>query len=187
MCPIAQQAKVARHAEQKERQGESDADPELKRLVGDLRLTGFGLDVFQRLCGVGGCLHHAVSCRFDRLDHRRDGRHAGDVLDAGPLGGEIDVGLDDAVHLLAQRPPDGGGAVGARHTGDGQLDLGGHDAIACVFYLLHQVGGFELPRIERHRRLLGGKVDHRVRNTLYLLEAALHGEGAVGAVHLGDG
>ncbi len=184
MRPHAQQAEIAGHAEQEQRHRKGHADPELARLIADLGLAGGALHILGGLAFAGH--DHVIARVADRLLDRLQTDDARQVLDAGPLAGQVDVGRHDPIQPL-QRALDGQGAVGAGHAGDRQLGLGRRHIIPDVPDQRKKLALIYRRRIIDHRRLFGGQVHRRFLDAVQALQVPLDGQRAVGAGHARDG
>ncbi len=162
------------------------AHDQLVALVPDVGFPGGLLRVH-----LGGLVHalgldHLVAGVPNRPLDVAHLHHAGQIGDGGPLAGIAGVGLDHPVQPL-EAAGDGGGAVVARHAGDGQIHLGlGHAIADLVEQGFHLLGRDQF-RVIDHRGPLAGIADAGVAHALHALQIARHGGRTVGAVHPGDG
>ena len=176
-----------RAGEDDDAEHEADGDLELELAVGGGagRLLGVRRRLDALCARAGRRLHDVVAGAAHGRHQVLVARLAGDVRDRRLLGGQVDVGLEDAgwVPQGLLHPAD---TARAGHADDRQRLLRGHDAIAGALDDPDQVFGRDFARVEGHGRLLGGQVDGRLVDTVRLTDGALHPRDAARAGHAGD-
>ncbi len=179
---VGQQAEVARHREEEQRNGENEADDEQAALCVNFVLARFGFRVFR------------FAAKFERLESSlRDGlanlsltHNRRNIFEARLLGRKIDLGFQNAFEFTqcGFEPPR---VVIVREPLDDQVRFACGDAVSRALDARDHVGQAQFGGIEFHRGALGRKIDDRAVHAVEFLEIALDGRHAVGAGHACDG
>jgi len=180
--------RLHRAQEDEDAEGEADRDLALERAVGGGAGGLFGLRrrLGRLLAGARRRLDDVVAGAAHRVHQVLAGRLAGEVGDGGLLGGEVDLGPEDAGRR-AQGLLHPAHAARAGHAEDGQRLLCGHDPVARVLDRGDDVAGEHGVRVEGHGRPLGRQVHGHLVDAGDLAQGALRPCHAARAGHARDG
>ena len=192
MGPITQQAKIAAHAEQKQRHRKDKADDEAALLVFDFGFAGGGFGIFQGVIGTSpvACRDHIITSLAHGGDQIAACGCAGSITHHGFFISVIDFGGEHAIYFV-QAALDGVGAVGAGHAQEREFGNGRGHFIPCLLNTRNHLRGHILRlhqrRVVGKRHLFAGVVHRRPGDAFHFLGAAFHRRHTVGAGHAHNG
>ena len=149
-----------------------------------MEADGVGLLRGALLRCVSGQQGGAVARVLHGLDQGGGAEQAGDALDGGALGGEVDLGPVDS-RDTGERAFHAAGTGGAGHAGDRQLAAIGADVVAGGLDGGGQLVWCGLVRVEAQVGLFVGQV-HRGGDTRQGVQRGFHAAGTGGAGHAHD-
>ena len=177
-----EEAQIAGHGDDKQRDGENQADDQVALLLVDFFLAGQRLGVFR----VAARFEHFKPGGGDCAAQIGLADQGGDIANLSAFGGVADLRLAHAFHR-GEGFFQAAGVVVVAHALDDQIGFAFGDPVPGALHAADQIiqGGSQ--RIKFDGRPFGGKVDRRALHAVHLFQVAFHGCRAVGAGHAGNG